>query len=144
MNKAHRPSRCRSWRSAYRLGIIIAAIQMLCAVMALYSQPPELPDQSVPRLPIYGVGLDEFFIGGASGTQQRNGPVDSLWIFGREMGIKIWELRNWDLKELDTLLAAPHDTTERLILWNDIISEAGYGREVALYPFDSAERSEER
>ena len=135
-HRAQRSPSRPTCRAAWALPLLLLA----CAagsVSRLRAQPP-LPEVPHPRVPIYGVPLDGFYIGGVSGTQLGNGPVDSLWAFGREMGIDYWELRDWPLDRVDSLLAAPHDRRQRLILKIAPIATAAHGREILLFPFDSA------
>ena len=110
------------------------------AMPELAAQPP-LPDTALPRLPAYGVGLDEFWIGGAVATRPpADRPYSELWDFLRTLGVTIAERRIWtdDLPLIDTLAAAAAPD-QRLIVSVPPIMHGGYGREVELYPFDSAQ-----
>lgn len=120
--------------------ILLLATLLVALSTVLNAQEP-LKDTVLPRRPAYGVGLDEFWIGGVVATR----PPDTsgyaaLWDFFRSLNVNIVEMRigEQDIPLADTLADAA-DPDQRLIISVYPVMLGGYGREAVLYPFDSAQ-----
>lgn len=99
-----------------------------------------LADTAVPRRPAYGIGQDEFLIGAVKAWIPESGIYGHHWIFARELGIRVLEIRNDDRDSIEQLRDfANAGLNERLFLDIKPSSLGGTGREVTFYPFDSAQ-----
>lgn len=123
--------------------IVLLFFILLCACSCAIAQAQygPLPDTAVPRKPVYGIGLDEFWIAARKASEPPSGAsYASLWNFARPLGISTWEMVNVNMTlELDPLRnAASQARHERIVANMNPLNDGGRGREVEFYPFDSA------
>ncbi len=121
--------------------VLIAARCIACCAAALLLGAEVLPAQPIRNVvPMYGVGDDEFLLSGYVATRP-DGPIDDLWNFARAMGITTLE-PSLTQEQFDTLIASPlrDSVTGRLIVRGLApMQQAGIGRELQFYPFDSVQ-----
>lgn len=104
-----------------------------------------LPDVAAPIRPIWGFNDDEYSVGAYIQTDSDTLP--HVWPLARGLGVKIIENRTPMVEHpFDNLIrdAIGRDTVtgewkERVIYMDVPPAWAGWGREVILYPFDSAQ-----
>ncbi|HVZ40159.1 MAG TPA: T9SS type A sorting domain-containing protein [Candidatus Kapabacteria bacterium] len=101
----------------------------------------------MPRLPSYGFRLDTFYIGGRLATYPPHGGIAAAWLFADTLGLSTLEI-NTDAMTLGDTIRRDEirfDTvrdaagTHHLIANVPLLSAAGYGRSVTLYPFDTSD-----
>lgn len=124
------------------LNLSILFLLLLVPVLAI-AQPAD----SVPPIrPSYGLGEREFMIGAYYyGVRPPGGEaIDGMWDFTRAMGVPIpWiSIERWE--ELAPLAdSRRRASNQRLVLLGGApyipLYQAGYGRQVVFFPFDSAE-----
>ena len=95
---------------------------------------------TVPMVKMYGVGNDEFLLSGYIATVSPRG-VGDIWNFARSMGITTIQ-PGVSVEQIDTLVDSEFrdPRTGRIIIRGlSPIQDAGIGRELQFYPFDSAQ-----
>ena len=119
------------------LGVTLSIIA--ATTLQAQSNLPQLPDTAVPRKPVYGIGLDEFFIAARKGIEPENGRTFAqLWELARQMNVSTWEIVNEPQEKIDHLRDSARQG-ERIIPNIQPIGTGGHGREIVFYPFDSAQ-----
>lgn len=144
--------------------IRIGAVSLAMLAIALCTAPAQVPlrDTLVPIRPMYGVGLNEFYIGawvfnhpadcvswsGANIDPAAVG-IDSLWKFAADMGFDIMRPQLHGIVPWVESLATSHrfDVPGRRFRFYihpaqysaDDFYAVGFGREIRFYPFDSAQ-----
>lgn len=116
--------------------LLTSALYILCLLLAcgltLKAQP--LP------VPMYGIGDDEFLISGYLATASPD-SVGDLWNFARSMGISTIQ-PGATIEQLDTLATSRFREPGRgriIVRGLNPIQDAGMGRELRFYPFDSVQ-----
>ncbi|MBS1914091.1 MAG: hypothetical protein JST22_19040 [Bacteroidetes bacterium] len=121
--------------------VLVTARRVACCAATFMLAAGLLQAQPVRNVvPMYGVGEDEFLLSGYIATRP-DGPIDELWNFARAMGITTLE-PSLTQEQFDTLIASPlrDSVTGRLIVRGLApMQQAGVGRELQFYPFDSVQ-----
>jgi hypothetical protein len=121
----------------------LAALLLICApIMGLQAQPAEHGHSGEIARPIrmYGVPDEEFLVSGYIATTSPHG-VGDLWNFARSLGVTTIQPKLTP-EEIDTLMTSRFrdPVSGRLIVRGlTPVQEAGAGRELQFYPFDSAQ-----
>lgn len=115
---------------------------LACLIVLLppASTAPAQPASDTAVVPMYGVGDQEFLLSGYVATMPR-GPIDDLWNFARDLGISTLQPALTP-EQLDTLAESPlrFGVNGRIILRGlSPLQDAGIGRELQFYPFDSVQ-----
>jgi len=125
-------------------------------------------DTLEPIRPMFGVGDDEFFIGGwckvfhpsafnitnpslanrtmtIRGSDDTNAHNDKIWLWAREMGVNVLRRpMNWGFSDVQLDASTLRTSEQRLVLsGSEIIDESGYGAEAHFYFTDSIRYREE-
>lgn len=123
----------RSW-----IGILGCSLALLLPAGTRAGAQPGTARSDV--VPMYGVGDDEFLISGYIATAPE-GSIAELWRFARTMGISTIQPA-LAYEQFDTLLRSPlRDPIRGRVIVRGLspLQDAGIGRELQFYPFDSSQ-----
>lgn len=117
-----------------RMALAVVAIAYISARMLSAQTPDTAP------IPMYGVGDDEFLISGYLATSSPD-SVGDLWNFARSLGISTIQ-PGATIEQLDTLATSGFREPGRgriIVRGLSPIQDAGMGRELRFYLFDSVQ-----
>src|SRR5690349_7685762 len=114
---------------------VFPTLVLLVALAASFATAPRCdaqvptPDTVISRKPIYGVGLDEMWIGGRLATYPAAGGMGSIWNFADELGVKIWEMLGGNINRFDTLVQGVGVRQDLRVISNrpDSLERPGHG-----------------
>lgn len=128
---------------------LTAVFWLLCAAGAARLQAQLLPpDTAAPRVPLYGIGNDEFPIYAWTQKWVYNPPtayqsnLKYLWPYADSMGFNVlWASIGREFGFVSDLHNSPYRDPERhrLRVSSTYLREAAYSRAIRFYPFDSVQ-----